>query len=54
VLAPFIIGIILIIAFFAYEAKWAKYPMCPPKLFSKAKRNMYVVRLVPMTLFPDR
>lgn len=40
VLVPFILGLILIAGFFIYELWFAKYPMCPPKMFSKDKRTM--------------
>jgi len=43
---PFVLGIVLIIAFFVYEIKFAKYPMVPPALFSKAKTTMIVILLI--------
>ena len=45
VLAPFILGIILIIAFFVWEV-YAPYPMAPRKLFSKDKRTMALILLI--------
>lgn len=49
VLAPFILGLVLLIAFFIWELYIAKYPMCPRKLFSKSKGNM--VKLLLITFF---
>ena len=49
VLAPFILGLVLLIAFFVWELYIAKYPMCPRKLFSKSKGNM--VKLLLITFF---
>jgi len=46
VLVPFVLGFALIIAFFVYEAKFAKYPMVPPKMFSVDKRSMICLLLV--------
>ncbi|BCS19854.1 uncharacterized protein APUU_20286S [Aspergillus puulaauensis] len=46
VLAPFILGIVGIIAFFVWEVKFAPYPMVPAKLFSKDKRTMTAILLV--------
>lgn len=36
----------MIIAFFVWEVKFAKYPMCPPGLFSKQKRTMILILLI--------
>jgi hypothetical protein len=44
-LAPLIIGIVLIIAFFIWEF-FAPHPMVPRALFSKAKRTMIVILLI--------
>jgi hypothetical protein len=44
-LAPLIIGLVLIIAFFVWEF-FAPYPMVPRALFSKAKRTMIVILLI--------
>jgi hypothetical protein len=44
-LAPLILGIVLIIAFFVWEL-FAPYPMVPKALFSKAKRTMIVILLI--------
>ncbi|KAK5175099.1 uncharacterized protein LTR77_000236 [Saxophila tyrrhenica] len=46
VLAPFIIGIALIICFFVWEIRFAKFPMAPPALFSKHKRTMTAILLI--------
>ncbi|KAL2839413.1 fungal trichothecene efflux pump [Aspergillus pseudoustus] len=46
VLLPFILGIVSIIAFFVWEAKFAPYPMVPAKLFSKDKRTMIAILLI--------
>jgi Fungal trichothecene efflux pump (TRI12) len=46
VLVPFILGIILIIAFFVWEIKFAPYPMAPRKMFTKAKRTMILILLI--------
>lgn len=46
VLVPFLLGFVIIIAFFVWEAMFAKYPMCPPALFSKAKRTMIAILLI--------
>ena len=46
VLVPFILGIVLIIAFFIWELKIAKYPMCPRRLFSKSRKNMVLILLI--------
>ncbi|OAL03750.1 MFS general substrate transporter [Phaeosphaeriaceae sp. SRC1lsM3a] len=43
--APLVLGIILIIAFFVWEF-FAPYPMVPRALFSKAKRTMIVILLI--------
>lgn len=45
-LAPFILGIVGIIAFVVWEVKFAPYPMVPAKLFSKDKRTMTAILLV--------
>ncbi|KAF1919900.1 major facilitator superfamily domain-containing protein [Ampelomyces quisqualis] len=44
-LAPLILGIVLIIAFFVWEF-FAPYPMVPRALFSKAKKTMIVILLI--------
>ncbi|KAK5121659.1 hypothetical protein LTR85_004831 [Meristemomyces frigidus] len=49
VLVPFILGIVLIIAFFVWECFFAKFPMAPPALFRKAPRTMVCVLI--MTFF---
>ncbi|KAF7192075.1 Trichothecene efflux pump TRI12 [Pseudocercospora fuligena] len=49
VLVPFILGIVIIIAFFVWEFKFAPYPMCPAGVFSKDKRTMILTLL--MTFF---
>lgn len=36
----------MIIAFFVWEVRFAKYPMVPPALFSKAKKTMIVILLI--------
>ena len=46
VLAPFLIGVILIIAFFVWEMKLAPHPMVPPAIFSRAKRTMIAILLI--------
>ncbi|CAK4034403.1 MFS general substrate transporter [Lecanosticta acicola] len=46
VLVPFIIGVILIIAFFIWELFIAKYPMVPKEVFSKDKRTMVLILLI--------
>lgn len=46
VLAPFILGLVLIIAFFVWEVKFAKYPMVPGAIFKKAKRTMILILLI--------
>lgn len=46
VLVPFILGIILIIAFFIWEMFLAKYPMVPKAVFAKDKRTMVLILLV--------
>ncbi|PSN61687.1 MFS general substrate transporter [Corynespora cassiicola Philippines] len=43
--APFVIGIVLIIAFFAWEF-YAPHPMVPRALFKKAKKTMIVILLI--------
>ncbi|KAH7088754.1 major facilitator superfamily domain-containing protein [Paraphoma chrysanthemicola] len=44
-LAPLIIGIVFIVAFFVWEF-YAPYPMVPRALFSKAKKTMVVILLI--------
>jgi hypothetical protein len=44
-LAPLILGIVLLIAFFVWEF-YAPYPMVPRALFSKAKKTMIVILLI--------
>jgi hypothetical protein len=44
-LAPLILGIILIIAFFVWEF-FAPYPMVPKALFNKAKKTMVIILLI--------
>lgn len=46
VLVPFVIGIMLIINFFVYEACIAKYPMVPAAIFAKAPRTMIFILLI--------
>ncbi|KAF9886108.1 hypothetical protein FE257_012043 [Aspergillus nanangensis] len=46
VLAPFILGILIIVGFFVWEVKFARYPMVPAALFSKDKRTMIAILLV--------
>lgn len=46
VLVPFIIGAVLIVAFFVWELKFAKHPMVPAKVFSKDKRTMILILLI--------
>ncbi|USW58211.1 Putative sugar transporter, major facilitator transporter Str1/Tri12, MFS transporter superfamily [Septoria linicola] len=46
VLVPFILGIIVIIAFFVWEMKFAPYPMVPAGVFSKDKRTMICALLI--------
>jgi MFS family permease len=43
VLVPFFIGVFFIVAFFVWEVKFAKFPMCPKGLFRKDKRSMIVI-----------
>jgi hypothetical protein len=45
-IAPLIIGLVFIIAFFVWEVKGAPYPMVPRALFSKAKKTMIVILLI--------
>ncbi|KAF2750085.1 MFS general substrate transporter [Sporormia fimetaria CBS 119925] len=45
-MAPFIIGIVLIVAFFVWEVRFAPYPMVPAALFSKAKKTMIIILLI--------
>jgi hypothetical protein len=42
---PFVLGSVLIIAFFVWEL-YAPYPMVPKALFSKAKKTMIVILLI--------
>jgi hypothetical protein len=44
-LAPLILGIVFIIAFFVWEF-YAPYPMVPKAMFSKAKKTMIVILLI--------
>jgi hypothetical protein len=44
-LAPLILGIVFIVAFFVWEF-YAPYPMVPRALFSKAKKTMIVILLI--------
>ena len=46
VLVPFAIGLAIIIAFFVWEIKFAKYPMVPRAVFSRAKRTMICILLI--------
>lgn len=46
VLVPFILGIVLIIAFFVWEVRFAPYPMVPKAIFHKAKRTMIIILLI--------
>jgi len=46
VLVPVCIGAAFITAFFIYEVKFAKYPMVPKGLFSKAKRTMICLLII--------
>lgn len=46
VLAPFLIGVVLIAAFFVWEMKFAKFPMVPKALFSKDKRSMIAILVI--------
>ncbi|EGP85793.1 unnamed protein product [Zymoseptoria tritici ST99CH_1A5] len=46
VLVPFILGVILIISFFVWELKFARFPMCPKGLFRKDKQSMIVIFLI--------
>lgn len=46
VLAPFIIGCVLIVAFFVWELMFAKHPMVPKGVFSKDKRTMIFILLI--------
>ena len=45
VLVPFILGLVLIGAFFVWEF-FAPHPMAPRRLFSKAKRTMALILLI--------
>jgi hypothetical protein len=47
VLAPFVLGIVSIIAFIVWEAKFAPYPMVPARLFSKDQQTMIAILLLP-------
>lgn len=42
-LAPFLLGCAFIAAFFLYEVKFAKFPMVPPRIFSRDRRTMAVI-----------
>lgn len=46
VIAPFVLGIILIISFFLWEIFGAKYPMCPPRIFVRAKKTMIITLII--------
>jgi MFS family permease len=46
VLVPFILGIIVIVAFFVWEVKLAPFPMVPKAIFSKDKRSMISILLI--------
>lgn len=46
VLVPFAVGFAIIIAFFVWEFKFAKYPMVPAGIFSRAKRTMICILLI--------
>lgn len=46
VLVPFFIGVAMIIAYFVWEMRFAKNPMVPPAVFSRAKRTMIVTLLI--------
>lgn len=45
-LVPFSLGLAFIIAFFVWEVFFAKYPMCPPRIFSRDKRSMICILLI--------
>lgn len=45
-LVPFILGIILIVCFFVWEVRFARYPMVPPRVFSRASRTMTCTLLI--------
>ncbi|KAF2010130.1 MFS general substrate transporter [Aaosphaeria arxii CBS 175.79] len=44
--APFVVGVVLIIAFFVWEGWFAPYPMAPKGLFSKSKKTMTFILLI--------
>ena len=44
-MVPFVLGLVLIIAFFVWEV-YAPYPMVPRALFHKAKQTMIVILLI--------
>lgn len=46
VLAPFILGSVILIAFFVYEARFAKYPMLPGEIFNREKRTMIIILII--------
>jgi len=46
VIAPFVIGVVLIAAFFVWEIYFASYPMCPKSLFQKDTRTMAMILLI--------
>ncbi|WPG98716.1 Hypothetical protein R9X50_00151000 [Acrodontium crateriforme] len=46
VLVPLIIGIVLIIAFFIWEIRFAPFPMAPKALFSKDRRTMILILII--------
>lgn len=46
VLVTFLLGSVLIAAFFVYEIKFAKHPMVPARIFSRDKRTMISILLV--------
>ncbi|KAF1816276.1 MFS general substrate transporter [Eremomyces bilateralis CBS 781.70] len=46
VLVPFLLGVVILVAFFVYEFKFAKYPMCPAGIFSKDRRTMICILLI--------
>ena len=46
VLVPFLIGVVIIIAFFVWEMKFAPHPMVPAAIFSRAKRTMIAILLI--------
>lgn len=44
-MAPLIIGIVMIIAFFVWES-YAPHPMVPRAMFHKAKKTMIIILLI--------